>query len=377
MKVALIVPGGVDRSGTERVIPCLLWLIERIARVHELHVFALRQEPHPSRYRLLGAVVHNIGARPRRLRAVLGVLAEHRRLSFDVFHAVWAYPSGVVSAVVGRLAGAPVLLHLPGGDLVALPEIGYGLRRTRRGRWWLQRAVAAASRIIVPSTPTAEQARELGLAVERLPYGVALDRWPIAAPRPREPHEPARLLHVASLNPVKDQRTLLLGVRDLRDSGLAFHLDVVGADARTGEVQRLARDLGLDPCVTFRGFLPHSRLRIFFERAHLLLVSSRHETGPIVALEAAVAGVPTVGTPVGHLAEWAPEAAVTVPVGDYEALARAVAEILTDDARRLRVAAAAQARAVKEDADWTARRVLELYDQLVTRPATVRAGSRQ
>ncbi|HEU4559853.1 MAG TPA: hypothetical protein VFS20_18520, partial [Longimicrobium sp.] len=67
MKVALVVPGGVDRSGTHRVIPVLLWLIERVARVHELHVFALRQEPRPATWELLGARVHNAGGRAPRL----------------------------------------------------------------------------------------------------------------------------------------------------------------------------------------------------------------------------------------------------------------------------------------------------------------------
>jgi hypothetical protein len=32
MRIALVVPGGVDRSARERVIPALLWLIERLAR---------------------------------------------------------------------------------------------------------------------------------------------------------------------------------------------------------------------------------------------------------------------------------------------------------------------------------------------------------
>ena len=32
MKIALVVPGGVDRSGTRRVIPIILWLIERLVR---------------------------------------------------------------------------------------------------------------------------------------------------------------------------------------------------------------------------------------------------------------------------------------------------------------------------------------------------------
>ena len=45
MKVALIVPGGVDRSGEYRVIPVLLALMHRLTPYHELHVFALAQEP--------------------------------------------------------------------------------------------------------------------------------------------------------------------------------------------------------------------------------------------------------------------------------------------------------------------------------------------
>src|SRR2546429_2362007 len=55
-----------------------------------------------------------------------------------------------------------------------------------------------------------------------------------------------------------------------------------------------------------------------------LFRSSRHETGPLAMLEAAVAGVPTIGTAVGHIAEWAPHAAVSAPVGDSAGLAGAI-----------------------------------------------------
>ncbi len=87
MKVAIIVPGGVDRSGTHRVIPVLLWLIERLAREHKLHVFALYQETVASRYDLLGASVHTIDRRSAKRNALKAVLAEHRRCPFDVIHA--------------------------------------------------------------------------------------------------------------------------------------------------------------------------------------------------------------------------------------------------------------------------------------------------
>jgi glycosyltransferase involved in cell wall biosynthesis len=67
---------------------------------------------------------------------------------------------------------------------------------------------------------------------------------------------------------------------------------------------------------------------------------------------------------VGHLAEWAPEAAVVVPPGDPAALADAVAALLGDEERRLGVALEAQSRALAEHADHTAARVLQIYDEL-------------
>ncbi len=366
MKVALLVPGGVDRGGTHRVIPCLLWLIERIAAAgHDLHVFAFAQEPEPGSWDLLGARVHNAGRRPRRPRVLAQLLAEHRRAPFHVLHAVWAAPAGTVAALAGRVLGVPVLLHLTGGDLADLPGIGFGARARRRGRAWVRLAVAGASHVTVPSAFVLEQARALEIRAERLPYGVALDRWPPRFPRRRAPGEPARLLHVGSLNRVKDQGTLLRAAAALVAAGVRFRLDVVGEDTLGGSVQRLAAELGLGEAVRFHGFLPHTALRGWVERADLLVVSSRHEADPIVLLEAAVAGVPAVGTAVGHLADWAPEAAAAVPVGDAAALAREIAALLADEDRRLAMAARAQARAVAEDADFTARRIQRLYAGLV------------
>lgn len=365
MRAALLVPGGVDYSGEYRVIPCLLWLIERLAAIMDLQVFALRQEPRPRRYPLLGAAVHNIGSRPRRLRMASAIIKEHVRKPFDLLHAVWAAPQGVVAGAVGRLLRRPVLLHLTGGDLAEVTEIGYGLLRRRRGRFWLRLAVHGATRVTVPSEAMRRAAVAQGIVAERLPFGVAQDRWPPSAPRPRAPGETARLLHVATLNRVKDQRTLLLAMEQLRRSGIPFQLDIVGDDTLRGEIQELADERDLGDHVIFHGFLPHRQLRPLVEQAHLLVISSRHEADPVVVLEAAVAGVPTVGTAVGHIGDWAPEAAVAVSVGDADALALEVAGLLADEPRRLRIAMAAQVRARREDADWTARRTMELYQGLI------------
>jgi glycosyltransferase involved in cell wall biosynthesis len=365
VKVAWLVPGGVDRTGTHRVIPCLLWLMERVvAAGHELHVFALAQEPQPGRWPLLGAQVHNAGRRPRGAPKLAQLAAEHRRGRFDVVHAFWAVPEGLAAAVARRALRVPVLLHLPGGDLTRLPRVGYGARRTVRGRMLVRAALAAADRIVAPSTFVCDQAAALGVAVQRVPFGVALDRWPPLAPRRRVPGMPARLLHVASLNAVKDQGTLLRAAARLRDRGAPFRLDVIGHDTLGGRVQLRAAELGLLDAVRFHGFLPHHETRPWVEQADLLVVSSRHEAGPLVLLEAAVAGVPTAGTAVGHLVDWTPGAASAVPPGDAEGLADAMEHLLADEDARLRMAAEAQALAVAEDADFTARAVLGIYGDL-------------
>jgi glycosyltransferase involved in cell wall biosynthesis len=103
------------------------------------------------------------------------------------------------------------------------------------------------------------------------------------------------------------------------------------------------------------------------ERADLLVMNSLHEGAPIALLEAAVAGVPTVGTAVGNIADWAPEAAVAVPVRSPQALADAIADLAHNEPERLRLANAAHRRAVDYDADRYAGEIRRLYADLTAR----------
>jgi glycosyltransferase involved in cell wall biosynthesis len=174
------------------------------------------------------------------------------------------------------------------------------------------------------------------------------------------------LIHIASLNRVKDQPTLLRALARLAKTGVDFEMDIVGVDTLQGEMQELLRQLDLGRRVRFLGFKTQRELRPVMESADLLVMSSRHEAGPAVLLEAAVAGVPTVGTAVGHIVEWAPSAAMAVPVGNPERLADAIHTMLADEDLRLRVARAAQCRALSEDADHTARTFEALYQRLAS-----------
>jgi glycosyltransferase involved in cell wall biosynthesis len=365
VKIAIVVPGGVDRSGEYKVIPALLALLARLSRQDEIHVFALAQEPQPASWDLLGARVHNIGAHQTRLRAIRAICSEHRSSAFDLVQSIWSGAPGLVAVAAAKMLHLPSLIHVAGGELVALPEIGYGGRLNWKGRMREAAVLRAATGVTAASTAMIEALRRLGIAAKRLPLGVDLNVWPPREPVRRDVSKPARLIHAASLNRVKDQSTLLHALAVLTHSGLEFEVDIVGEDTLEGEIQALAVRLGLSERVRFHGFLPQRRLLPLVEQAHLMLISSRHEAGPLAVLEAAVMGVATVGTAVGHIAEWAPEAASAVPVGDWAALARAIAELLGDEDRRLRIAREALRRASEEDADYTAQGFQAIYASVV------------
>jgi glycosyltransferase involved in cell wall biosynthesis len=373
MRIALIVPGGVDRTGRYRVIPVLLSLIERLARDHQVLVVAVEHEPEWCQYPLLGATVINLGRVDGagrlirwavRLRRFLKAL-NSQSAECDLLHAFWVGTSASLAVAAGRLLRVPVMVSVGGGELVWLPDIAYGGQGSYLGRMKTSWALRMASAVSACSQYS------LGPLAERrpdalwLPYGA--DRKVFDGPTERKPGPPWRLVHVASLNKVKDQGTLLRAVRLVHNQA-PVELDFIGEDTLGGSVQRLAAELGLGPVVKFHGFKPVEELAPFYHQAHVYVHSSLFESMGAVVLEAAAAGLPTVGTSVGIIAEMAPEAAVAVPVGNPEALAQGILSLLADGQKRSSLARAAQQFARTYDADWTAAKCEELYARLSKRP---------
>jgi len=365
VRIALVVPGGVSSVRAEGEIPALHALIERLATRHDVQVFSTDGHARLP-YRFLGATVHHCGRSGSWFRTGRAIVAAHRAAPFDVVHAFWALPTGAIAAAAGRWIGRPVLVHVAGTELVYFPDIGVGGQRTWRGRRGVSFALRTASRVTGASSSVIQLLDARGIRGERVALGVDVTRWPALAPR-RRTGSSARLVHVADLNPIKDQGTLLEAARLLAEGGLDFHLDIAGQDTLGGRIQDTARKLGLAGRVTFHGRVPHADLRALIAEGDLLLHSSRFEAGPLAVLEAAVVGVPTVGTAVGHIADWAPAAAVAVPVRDAVALAAEARRLLQDDDRRLSIAHEAQRRALACDADWTARTFEALYESVARR----------
>jgi glycosyltransferase involved in cell wall biosynthesis len=368
MRIALIVPGGVDRSAQVRVMPMMLALVERLARRHQVLIVAINQEPEACEYDLLGARVVNLGvSRERRiiswswrLARLLSALKSFGG-SLDVLHAFWAHPPGSLAIAAGSFIGVPVVISIGGGELSWLPEIGYGGQGALLSRMAISTTVRRAAAVSAPSEYVVQSVKRLREDVSWLPMGVATNFFQQSMPDTNGNSK--RLLHVASLNEVKDQTTLMHAMRLVADVHPEILLDCIGVDTLDGRVQRLAQDLKLSDVVRFHGVLPVDELLPFYRRAHIYVQSSLHESMGAAVLEASAAGVPVVGTAVGLVAEMAPHAALSVPTRNAESLACAISTLLADEKRRLRLGQEAQTFARKYDADWTVAQLESIYEK--------------
>lgn len=137
------------------------------------------------------------------------------------------------------------------------------------------------------------------------------------------------ILAVGRLTKAKDFPTLIHAMAELRAKGRPERLIILGDGEERGALENLIEDLALTDRIDLPGFVINPFA--FMSRAALFVLSSRWEGLPTVLIEAMACGAPVVSTdcPTGPAeilenGEWG----ALVPVGDADALAQAMIEML-------------------------------------------------
>ena len=133
------------------------------------------------------------------------------------------------------------------------------------------------------------------------------------------------------------------------------------------ELRRLVHEHRLESNVSFVGSRGQEDLALYYAAADLCAVPSLTESFGLVALEAMACGTPVVGTRVGGLQTVIEngKSGLLVPAGDYQALADAMTQVLTDARLRMHLAHGARERA--EHFTWrrVGDRIVDLYDRVL------------
>lgn len=261
------------------------------------------------------------------VRRLVGRL--HRGTAFDLIHAHFCYPDGVVAAWLGRAHGIPVVV-------------------TEHSFWrpWLtryplvRRMVNAAARrfaahVCVSSAVLRSVQSLTGSSARQHVIPIGVDGTVFPEGPPAGDRRADRLLFVGRLNHVKGPDVLLKALALLVHRRPAATLLIVGGgfyrSTERPALDRLVADLGLSDRVIFVDAVPPPEVSRLMRESAVLVSSSRRESCGAVLIEALASGLPVVATMSGGPEDFVTDdVGLLVPREDPAALAEGIERLLLE-----------------------------------------------
>lgn len=254
--------------------------------------------------------------------------------------------------------------RLTGAHLVATRRVDFPLRRA--GLW------TRTDRVIAISAAVRDALLAGGVAPSRIALvHSGIDVEGLARTRPRDPRPSLGLapgtplaITTGALVRHKDHATLIRAAAIAAALRPDLHWAIAGSGYLRPELERLIAETGTAARVHLLGEVPDAESLV--ASADLFVMSSREEGLGTSVLNAMALGVPVVGTRAGGIPEMLEGGAGRlVAVGDAEALARAVVEVLADADGRSRMVEQARTAVRRFSDERMAEGVLQVYRSLV------------
>lgn len=270
-----------------------------------------------------------------------------------------------VVCLLARLARRPYLLHVHGSEFAEFyEECSPWARRIVRG------VLARAALVLALS-------EAWRTTLQQISPRARLDVLMNAVPLPplnearRGENGRARVLFLGEVARHKGVLELARSFVPVAQQFPQLKLVFAGTGRAMEELRQLTRELELDGSVEFTGWLEAERKRAEYAGAALFVLPSYVEGMPMALLEAMSWGLPTIATPVGGVPEIITDEVngLLVAPGDTEALAAAIARLLSDPQLRQRLGAAARETiATRFSLDTAVGRLLEIYRRFGIEP---------
>jgi len=172
------------------------------------------------------------------------------------------------------------------------------------------------------------------------------------------------LLTVGRLSREKAHLDVLAALKHLREMnpGIKARLVIVGDGPELAQLEATTDSLGLRPWVVFAGHIDD--VQPYYAAADVLTLPSHSEGSPYVLLEAMAANLPIVATAVGGVPEMVDnnQSALLVSPNDPQAMAEAIARVLTDaQLKHALTSAASILVSTRHSPETYVRALLEIY----------------
>jgi glycosyltransferase involved in cell wall biosynthesis len=248
-------------------------------------------------------------------------------------HAHFAHGPAAIAYLTHLITGVPFSFTAHAKDLYTTPP-----------EYIAERGRAASFVVTCTEANRAFLATLLGRDGDKIVlcrHGVDVDRFSAVVSRPVR----GRILSIGRLVPKKGFDVLLRALALLAQRGVSFECHVVGTGPLSGQMDALARSLGIGDRVTFLGARPQVALleeyasAEVFALAPVITDNGDRDGIPNVLAEAMASGVAVVSTRISGIPELVEQGCtgMLVPPGDPAALADALERLLIDDSERKRL----------------------------------------
>jgi glycosyltransferase involved in cell wall biosynthesis len=351
---------------------------ELVAQGHDVDVVTMGFNGLPAREVVDGITVYRVPCLRKRREVckthemasyVLAALPKAAKLAatrrYDVSHAHFIVPTGLLARLLEIRAGLPFVVTVHGSDVPGYNPDRFGRQHQLLGPMW-QWILRGADHVISPSQFLRElvHRRSRDQPVSIIPNGFRHERFRADRPKDR------RILLVSRMLPRKGVQYLLAALPGLDLRG--FEIEIVGDGPYLPTLRQMAAELGLP--VRFWGWLDNDsvELRELYERSSIFAFTSEAENFPTVLLEAMAAGQAIVTCNGTGCPEVVGDDALLVPPRRPDSLAEALSRLIQDDELRARLGRRARAR-VEQEFSWRtiAKRYVEIYRD-VPEPAASR-----
>ncbi|ADW16710.1 glycosyl transferase group 1 [Desulfobulbus propionicus DSM 2032] len=174
-------------------------------------------------------------------------------------------------------------------------------------------------------------------------------------------------LFVGTLEPRKNLDRLLAAFATLPENLRAETLLVIAGGKGWGgvNISSLLQQYDLERNVLVTGYVNDAQLATLYANAKFLVMPSLYEGFGLPLVEAMSYGVPVLTSDCSSLPEVAGDAGLLVNPHDSQAIADGLVELLTNDTRRLALAAKAQENAARFSWNKAAIRTMEIFAEAV------------
>ncbi|HEY0367789.1 MAG TPA: glycosyltransferase family 1 protein [Pyrinomonadaceae bacterium] len=292
----------------------------------------------------------------------LGLPLHLVRNSFDIFHGT--------NYEIPLWSRLPTVVTIHDLSLLLNSEV-HEQQLVRRARWRLPLMAKKASGIITPSNSVKMEVCEaFGINPEKVAVTPEAPRT--AFKRREDPELLSRLrvdrdfiLFVGTIEPRKNLRRLVEAFdRLLRNTSLSPKLVIAGGQGwLMDDFDSFIKRKGLEDRICLTGYLQDEDLCALYSSCRAFVYPSLYEGFGLPPLEAMACGAPVITSRIPSLMETVGSAARLVDPNDVDDLARAIAEMLSEEHVREYYAELGRSHVKKFSWEQTARQTLEVYRQ--------------